>query len=173
MKKAILIVLILLAAWVGWYFLRAPAAPEPVTPPISNNPAAASPASDLPDLRLTKPDNSQVSAQTLSGKTVLIVFDPDCDHCQRQAQDMQPHLAAFKDYSVYFVSGAPMAKMQQFLMEYKLGGPNIYYAFTPTGDVLRTLGPISYPSTYIYSEQGKLVKSFNGETPVAQILPVL
>ena len=128
---------------------------------------------ELPELPLTKINRSQLSARDIKGKTILIYFDPDCDHCQEEAKMMQANMDAFKDYALYFISSAPMAKMQQFAWEYKLNGPNVNLAYATNGDILRTFGPVQTPSIYIYSETGKLVKAFNGQTPMEKILPLL
>ncbi len=103
----------------------------------------------------------------------MIFFEPDCDHCQREANEMQKHLDAFSKYTVYFFSPAPMDQMQQFFMKYNLSGPNIFYAQTPFNVILQELGAIPAPSVYIYTEQGKLVKAFKGETPMEKIVPLL
>ncbi len=141
--------------------------------PASTAAVTETTSTELPDLPLTKINRSQQSARDIKGKTILIYFDPDCDHCQEEAKMMQANIDAFKDYALYFISSAPMSKMQQFAWDYKLNGPNIILAYATNGDILRTFGPVQTPSIYIYSETGKLVKAFNGQTPMEKILPLL
>jgi peroxiredoxin len=143
------------------------------TSPTRTEQVAETTTNELPDLTLTKINRSQESARDIKGKAILIYFDPDCDHCQEEAKMMQANMDAFKDYALYFISSAPMAKMQQFAWDYKLIGPNINIAYATNGDILRTFGPVQTPSIYIYSETGKLVKAFNGQTPMEKILPLL
>ena len=135
--------------------------------------APAAPVNELPNLPLTKVDQSQMNAKEIKGKAVLIFFEPDCDHCQREAKEMQKYLPAFANYTVCFFSPAPMDQMQRFFMEYNLSGPNIFFAQTPNNLILQELGAIPAPSVYIYSEQGKLVKAFKGETPMQNIVALL
>ncbi len=144
---------------------------QPTTNTVSSPPAA--PTNDLPNLPLTKLDQTKLSAKDLKGKTVLIFFEPDCEHCQREANEMQKHLSAFSKYTVCFFSPAPMDQMQQFFMKYNLSGPNIFFAQTPFNIILQELGAIPAPSVFIYTDQGKLVKAFKGETPIENILPLL
>jgi peroxiredoxin len=139
--------------------------------------AAAAPtttANELPQLPFTQLDGAKVVAKNLRGKTVLVMFQPDCDHCQREARQIQEHLHAFDDYAVYFVSDASLPQLETFAKEYKLAGePNVHFAQASINDILSSLGPIEAPSLFVYSEDGRLVKSFIGETPIEEILKVL
>lgn len=173
MKKGIVVAIVVFLALGAWWYLRSQEASQNQLEPARISPPPAGATNELPDMPLTRPDNTQFSAKELQGKTVLIIFDPDCDHCQRQAKEMQQFLPAFSTYTVYFVSFAATDKMQRFFMEYNLAGPNINFAYSPAETIFRLLGPIQFPATYIYSEQGRLVKSFIGETPMSQIVPVL
>ncbi|PSR57083.1 hypothetical protein AHMF7605_28185 [Adhaeribacter arboris] len=179
MNKGLLISVLLAVIVLGAWFIMRSGEPQ-VEQDISSTQATTSvassppaPVNDLPNLPLTKPDQTKFNAKDLKGKTVLIFFEPDCEHCQREANEMQKHLPAFAKYSVYFFSPAPFDQMQQFFMKYNLSGPNISYAQTPFNIILQELGAIPAPSVYIYSEQGKLIKAFKGETPMANILPLL
>lgn len=174
MNKRLLLIILVIVGLGVWFFLRPKESViEPDTSNTTQTSSPAMPENDLPNLPLTKPDQTKLSAKDLKGKTVLIFFEPDCEHCQREANEMQHHLPAFANYTVYFFSPAPMDQMQQFFMKYNLSGPNIFFAQTPNSSILQELGAIPAPSVYIYSEQGKLVKAFKGETPMANILPLL
>lgn len=174
MNKRLVVIILVLAGIAVWFFMRPKEAvleQDTSTPVQASAPVA--PENDLPNLPLLKPDQTKLSTKDLKGKTVIIFFEPDCDHCQREANEMQGHLAAFTNYNVYFVSPAPMDQMQQFFMKYNLSGPNIFFAQTPNSSILQEFGAIPAPSMFIYSEKGKLVKAFKGETPMANIVPVL
>jgi peroxiredoxin len=119
-------------------------------------------------------DNSSRNVRDLTGKNVLIFFQPDCDHCQREAADIEKNLDAFGESTLYFITAAPMQEIVQFAQDYKLfGRDNVYFGFTPAKNILDNYGAIAAPSVYIYSEKQKLVKSFNGEVSVGQILTYL
>jgi thiol-disulfide isomerase/thioredoxin len=125
----------------------------------------------LPDLPLTTTQGTQLNAQALEGKVVLVLFQPDCDHCQREAEAIREHLNAFAEYTLYFVTYAPMADIQKFARDYRLSGlDNIFFAFADVQPILDNFGSIPTPSLYIYSDQQQLVKAFEGETPIDKIL---
>lgn len=139
---------------------------EQTIPPVAENTP-----NDLPWLPVTKLDGSRLMVKDLKGKTILVLFQPDCDHCQREAKQIQEHIEMFKDYEMYFVSDAALPQLSQFAREYKLAGvPNVHFANTTIKDVINTLGPLQSPSVFIYSADSRLVKSFIGETPIENIL---
>jgi thiol-disulfide isomerase/thioredoxin len=129
---------------------------------------------DLPALRLTLADGKRLTGRELSGHTVLVLFQPDCDHCQREAEQIAAFSKSFKNYEVYFISSAPMTEILKFADTYHLNDkPNFHFAETPFDDVVSNLGPIETPSLYIYSGNRKLVQSFNGEVAMEVIVKYL
>jgi thioredoxin-related protein len=125
---------------------------------------------DLPLIKLTVEGSSPVLARTLKGKVILIFFQPDCDHCQREAKQISENLGKFDTYKIYFTSTAPLDVMDKFATDYNLSNQdNIYFAQTSLDEILRSVGPISAPSMFIYEDQ-KLVKHLDGETPIEEIL---
>lgn len=147
---------------------------QPVGHAVTAAPAATKTRNDLPELPFTQLNGVKVVAKNLKGKTMLVLFQPDCDHCQREAVQIREHLAAFDGYDLYFVSDAALPQLDRFAKEYKLNGkPNIMFAQATSNDILRTMGNIQTPSMFIYTAEGSLVKSFIGETPIEEILAVL
>lgn len=131
-------------------------------------------ASDLPNIQITLLDGNSINAKDFVGKTVLILFQPDCDHCQHEAGEIEDNLAAFRDHTLYFVSSSPVGEITKFANDYKLSGiPNVLFGLTTTESILNNFGPIQAPSIYIYSAEGKLVKHFNGQVEVGEIMKYL
>jgi len=172
-NRSIIFILIVTLAGIAVYifkdkFTRHDAVSQPIPP------TAGIVYNDRPDLALTGTDGSQLNAKALSGKSVLIFFQPDCDHCQREAEQIQQNLGAFKDYQLYFISDAALPQIAAFAQTYKLAGnPAIHFSQTSISDIMRTIGSVQLPSVYVYSNEGKLVKTFIGETPIGWILSVL
>jgi len=138
-----------------------------------NDTPAEPPGNDLPQMTVTTSDQSTVNLRELKGKAMLILFQPDCDHCQREAQEIRNHLDSFKEYALYFISADQMPAIEEFGQAYDLmGHSNIKLAATTVENVLSNFGPISAPSVYIYVDQ-KLVKKFNGEVGIDLILQAI
>ena len=134
----------------------------------------SNPQNDLPPMTITTLEGSPVFLKELTGKIVLIFFQPDCDHCQREAEEIEKNLKAFSGYALYFISSNPGNEIEQFAKTYKLSGrPNVTFAQTTTENVITFYGPIAAPSVYIYSNDGQLVKAFNGQTDIQNIINFL
>ena len=141
------------------------------SPSQEKRPAAQPAVNDLPEMSITLMDGTLLATKLLQGKTVLVLFQTDCDHCQREAADIEHNLHAFSTSTVYFITSNPMAEIEKFAREYKLDErKNVHFAWTSTENILKSFGPIETPSIYIYSDEHRLVKSFNGEVSVAEVL---
>lgn len=127
--------------------------------------------SDLPAMNLFMLDGNRLSAKDLQGKVALILFFPDCDHCQREAADIYRNIEGFKNYQLYFISSATADEISAFAKDYKLAGlPNVFFGRTEIKDVLDNFGAIETPSLYLYGDAGELIQSFNGEVAIEVVL---
>ncbi len=144
-----------------------PSSKTPVEPP------PVPPRNDLPNMIITSLDESKINVHALKENTILILFQPDCDHCQREAKEIRENLDAFKNYSLYFISADQMDAVKKFGEDYDLmGHANVYFALTTVDDVIKNFGGIPAPSVYIYADQ-KLVQKFNGEVTIDRILQAI
>ena len=148
--------------------------------PSSKAPVESTPQSpvvqtrnDMPKMIITSLDQSKIDVHALKEKTILILFQPDCDHCQREAKEIRENLEAFKEYTLYFISADQMDAVKKFGEDYGLiGQANIHLALTTVDDVIKNFGGIPAPSVYIYADQ-KLVQKFNGEVTIGRILQAI
>lgn len=125
---------------------------------------------ELPHLNFTTLDGTATSTRNLETPLVLILFFTDCDHCQREAQDVQKNLELFKGKNIQFISANDMPLIQKFAVDYGLSNePNVKFGRAESTDVYMNFGSIPTPAIYVYSAEKRLVKSFKGETPVAEI----
>ncbi len=135
---------------------------------------AESVATDLPSMPVTMTDRMMYNMDELKGKTILVLFQPDCDHCQREAASIQENLDSFSEYQVYFISSASLPELLQFAETYKLdNASNFHFGSATVDNIVGNFGSIPTPSMYIYSDTGNLVKEFEGETPIEEILEVI
>ncbi|MFZ5702607.1 MULTISPECIES: peroxiredoxin [Pseudomonadota] len=81
----------------------------------------------IPDIALTAPDGSSVSASDYAGKALVLYFYPkdDTSGCTKEAQEFSAHLAEFEaaGVSVLGVSKDPPKKHQKFIEKYGLTVP--------------------------------------------------
>ena len=168
MKKGILIATGVLALIAVIVSVMKPAAK------LSEPTVATQAANDYPNMILTQADSTQRSAKDLKGKSVLIIYFTECDHCQREATAIRNKLSAFAGYDLWFLSTDAFPKIENFANVYKLNNqPNVHFAQIRFEDVATYFGSIPTPSVYIYSQSKKLVRAINGETPIDMIIQFL
>jgi peroxiredoxin len=123
---------------------------------------------------LMNADGSILEAKQLRGKVIIIIYFPDCDHCEREATEIRNNIKAFDSYDLWFLSTAEFPDIQKFSVDYKFADQaNVHFAKIQPKDVYGNFGAIPTPSVYIYSESKKLIREIKGETPIANILMYL
>ena len=128
----------------------------------------------LPNLKLLGVDGSVNYSRELNGKNVLVLYNADCDHCQREAKEIRTQIKAFENYTVWFVSSDSFENIGQFAKDYDLvGHANVHFVRTEVMEVINNFGAIATPSVYIYSDERQLVKAINGETRIEEIIKYL
>ncbi len=129
---------------------------------------------ELPYLSFKKLDGSATTTRDLPGASIIILFNSDCDHCQREAKAIQEKLSFFNDYTLQFIASDSVEVIKKFASDYGLENqPNVYFGRAEGVDVYMNFGAIPTPSIYVYSKERRFVKSFKGETPVDDIISVL
>jgi thiol-disulfide isomerase/thioredoxin len=141
------------------------------TKPEKKEPAVKKEVNELPHLAFKNLDGSTATTRDLPPATVLILFNTDCDHCQREAKSIYENLDSFKGYTLQFIASDPEQNILQFAREYQLENqPNIRFGRAEGSDVYMNFGSIPTPAIYVYSKERRFIKSFMGETPVEQII---
>ncbi len=127
----------------------------------------------LPTMLMMDKDKNITDASKLKGKNIIILFFPDCDHCQREATEIAERIKSFDGYTLYFLSINPFTEILKFAETYHLTAiKNVKFVQTTGDAVFNNFGSVPTPSMYIY-DNGKLVKKFNGETRVDEIVNYL
>jgi peroxiredoxin len=127
----------------------------------------------LPVMMMVDKDQNTTDANKLKGKNIIILFFPDCDHCQREATEIAERIKSFDGYTLFFLSINPFDEILKFSEKYKLSNfSNVKFVQTTGDAVYNNFGSVPTPSMYIY-DNGKLVKKFNGETKVDEIVRYL
>jgi peroxiredoxin len=128
---------------------------------------------DLPMLNVQKEDGSSALLHDLKGKTVLIFFNSDCDHCQNEAEQISGRKQIFQQYQVYFISADSMKNITKFADDYKLRERNFYFAQADSYQVYKTVGDMpSIPAIFIYNNK-RLIKKFAGEVKLEDVMKYL
>jgi thiol-disulfide isomerase/thioredoxin len=151
---------------------------------LQNSQAQADPGSSvlqniqqLPSFTIIRiPDSTDFRSETLEkGKPVIIMFfNPDCDHCQKEAKELLAYKEELKDIQVVMLSPASFIQVKTFYEAYNMAAmPNVTMGL----DVNYVMGlryrPTNYPALFIYDAAGKLAKAFVGNVGVPKIIDAL
>jgi len=125
---------------------------------------------NVPPLLLTLTDGGPFVLPERT-RLLLIIFDPACDHCQRQAHDVRLNLGRLPQCSVVWISTAPLQDIATFSVEYQLDKiSNVHFAGIKTDEMSTAFGSHFIPHLFIYGEDRRLIKEFKGETKMESIL---
>lgn len=129
---------------------------------------------ERPSLKIMLTDGRQLDLRNLSEDFVLVLFNPECDHCHDEARQIKSRLEAFAKYNLYFVSSENMEMIDQFAKQVELEKqPNVFFGNGASQSVYDNFGPIPTPSVYIYKKDGQRVQDFEGQVDVEVIIKYL
>ena len=125
-------------------------------------------------IRLTNGQQYNYS-QLAAGPVVLIYFSPDCDHCQAFTKDLVKNYSVVANKQVVMVTFQAMDMLKPFVTQYGLNSYSNFKVGTEgTSYVVQKYYQIrSFPYIAIYDKTGKLVKTYEGEQPHAEIFKTL
>lgn len=102
---------------------------------------------------------------------LIMVFSPDCDHCQHQVQDLLIDIESFKDIQIVLATPEPFDKMKAFHERYNLAKyPNIRIG----RDTKFVLPPFyrmrNLPFLALYNKKGNLITTHDGNATTADLI---
>ncbi len=121
----------------------------------------------LPPFAFELPDGSTLTPSVLKEQPVIVFyFDPDCDHCNKQAKMISENADLFKGITMVWVSWAMTIEDNvNFYKKYFMNMSNKVYIARDTKFSFDTLfGYSEVPSIYIYNRERKRSASFEAET---------
>jgi thioredoxin-related protein len=102
---------------------------------------------------------------------LLMLFSPECSHCQHTAQEIIKYKDDLKDVQIILATMHPMPLMRTFISNYKLDsipnvvvGQDIYY-FMASFYSIKNL-----PFMAFYNKKGKLISVFEGSLPIPKVI---
>jgi thioredoxin-related protein len=120
----------------------------------------------------TVPDSIKFTKADLKKRkvTLIMLFNPDCSHCQDATKDLIEHMDLFKKARIIMVTSLDFSSIKKFYDDYKIAGyPNI----TMGRDGTYFLGTFykihNYPSIFLYNKKGKFVEAFEGSVKMEKI----
>ena len=145
------------------------AQPENSEPPYKRFPS-------LPPMQLLLGDSvSKFTKQDLPKKKAVLVmlFSPDCSHCQHTAEELPKFTKALKDVQVVMATVHSISQMNEFVRKYGLDklpnvvvGKDLYFLLPPFYAVK------NFPFLAFYNKKGALISVFEGSMPLEKVADV-
>jgi thioredoxin-related protein len=132
---------------------------------------------NFPPVKLLMPDSaSYFTKDDLPKKSavMLMLFNPQCDHCQHETEEIIKHIDQFKGIQIVMTTSMLFDSMMTFREKYKLADfKNIVVAqdthfFLPSYFMIRNL-----PFLAFYNKKKELISVFEGSMPIEKALEEL
>ena len=129
---------------------------------------------NFPPVKLLMPDStSYFTKENLSKKsaTLLMLFNPQCDHCQHETEEIIKNIDKFKGIQIVMATSMLFDSMITFREKYKLAAyKNITVAqdthyFLPSYYMIGNL-----PFLAFYNKKKELISVFEGSLPIDKVL---
>ena len=128
----------------------------------------------VPPLKLLLTDSSTIfTEKDLKKNTPLfvILFSPDCEHCQKETEELIDKIDSFKNIQIVMATFMPVDKMKTFYNNYKLDRFSNIIVGYDIQHILPTYYRISYtPFLAFYDKKGNLIEGIQGALPLSKVL---
>jgi thioredoxin-related protein len=132
---------------------------------------------DVPPFSIMKvPDSTKFTKADLKKRkpTIIIIFSPDCEHCQHETKELIKNIDLFKNTQIVMCSPLDYKYLLAFYKDFDLEKyPNITVGRDGTY-ILGTFYNIhNFPSIFVYNKKGQLVEGFDGSVKIEKIAEAL
>ena len=127
----------------------------------------------VPPFKIIKlPDSSFFKKDDLRKKraTLIMIFSPDCDHCNEATKDLIANARLFKKVQIIMASSASFESISHFYRDFAIAGQSNIIMGRDPGFFLGSFYNITtFPSIFLYDKKGVFVQKFEGLVPFTKI----
>ena len=130
----------------------------------------------LPPVQLLLGDSvTKYTKENIPGKKPVLVmlFSPDCSHCQHTAEEMYENREALEDIHIVMSTVLSLHEMNSFMKKYKLdemknvvAGKDLYFILPPFYAIK------NFPYMAMYNKKGNLIMGFEGSMGIDKVIKV-
>jgi thiol-disulfide isomerase/thioredoxin len=128
----------------------------------------------FPPVKLLLPDSiSFYTKEDLPKKkpVMLMLFNPQCEHCRHETEELVKNIDRFKDIQVLMVTSMPFDSMRVFREKYKLAAfDNIVVAQDPNYFLITYYMLHNLPFLAFYNRKKELISVFEGSLGIEEVL---
>jgi thioredoxin-related protein len=108
-----------------------------------------------------------------SRPVLIILFDPNCDHCQHETEEILKHIDSLKNIQIVMATNADFADLKKFNQHYNLDKFKNIKAGIESKSYLATFFAIhNLPYLAMYNGHGVLLRTHEGGMKVENIQKV-
>jgi hypothetical protein len=173
--KYILIALVGLASIINPSSLKAQVQQNATAPSVDPN-APYMKDKHIPAFSITSIDGKEITNKQLPTKykyTCIIIFSPDCSHCEHEASEISKNADKFKDVLFVWDSYREMDLIKKFATKYNLAGqPNVVIGRDPAFSIPTFFRPKMTPFVALYNN-GNLVRIWDQGAEVNELIKII
>jgi len=126
----------------------------------------------IPSFSVKDIDGKSVTNHNLpEGNKILVYFDPECEYCQAEMQELSQINNKYKDYHWIMFTDKPLNEIKSFAQKYHLeNAENIQWCNDPKSEVYIKFAMTSIPYFLGYNSENKLVHRSTGATKIEKVL---
>jgi hypothetical protein len=124
---------------------------------------------DLASVKWTKPDT-----MIHNKPTIIILFDPTCELCHREADQLRQRQADLAHVAVYWLTTESQTQARSFAHAHRLDTLHMMHVGTVSHEeAYQAFGPTVIPHIFVYGADKQLRREYKGETGVETLLKYL
>ena len=105
------------------------------------------------------------------GNKVLVYFNPECEYCQMEMEELSKINEKHKDVNWIMFTDKPLEEIKSFAQKYNLDkAENIRWCNDPKSEVYLKFAMTGIPYFLGYSSENKLVHRSTGATKIEKVL---
>jgi hypothetical protein len=130
---------------------------------------------NIPNFSLTSIDGKEITNKDLSTKykyTCIIIFSPDCSHCEHEAAEIDKNADKFKNVLFIWDSYREMDQIKKFATKYNLAGkPNMIIGRDGAYTIPTFFRPRMTPFVALY-ENGNFVRVWEQGVEPSELIKI-
>lgn len=125
--------------------------------------------SSLPDFTVKTMQKALITNNDVKNDAnfFLMLFNPTCDHCERQTDSLVANFSLFKKSKLMLVATPPMiGYMHDFINNHRLKEFPAIMIGMDSALSAQTFIYMSLPQINVYNKERKLIRTFSGNVPI-------
>jgi hypothetical protein len=130
----------------------------------------------IPDFHLADITGKIITKSSLqkNKSALFLAFNPDCDLCREELNQIKLNQEAFSPFQIVFFSPASAEEIKNLLNEIDfVPSPSMFFLIDEQEILTDKIELKMFPTSCIYNAQGNLIKRFDGQVKVETLLKYL